>query len=120
MADQEVETSEDGTFDFSVPPGEYLLEVAHPAHTRALLSVNLLAGEARTIDVTLDEVQDPGDDVGQLSGRALLAGQLALPDGERDHSGINVEVTGAGVRVTTNSAGQFDLFLRAGHLHPRV
>ncbi|MCK5689595.1 carboxypeptidase regulatory-like domain-containing protein, partial [Myxococcota bacterium] len=109
-------TTADGVFNFGeLTPGVYTLEVSHATHFRQVRDIILGAGEARELSVKLDGIPDSQTDTsGHLSGVAHKAGELNLPEEARDHSGITVEITGAGVRTTTNSVGQFDLYLNAG------
>ncbi|MCB9535435.1 MAG: carboxypeptidase regulatory-like domain-containing protein [Myxococcales bacterium] len=110
-------TGEDGAFRFvDLVPGRYVMRVEHSGHEAREIDLGALGtGEAVSRDVTLDPLR--ADSVGQarLSGVALKQGELALADeAARDHSGITVEVEGAGLRTVTNRAGAFDLFLNPG------
>ncbi len=110
-------TTEDGTFRFvDLVPGRYVMRVEHSGHEAREVDLGALGtGEAVSRDVTLDPLR--ADSVGQarLSGVAYKQGELALADeAARDHSGVTVEVEGAGLRTVTNRAGAFDLFLNPG------
>ena len=112
-----------GTYRFeNLAPGRYRLEVVHAGHVAQVIELGRVeAGADITQDILLvpNPQINPGGPlpagVGRISGIAHKQGQLAIDDEAlRDHSGITVEVVGAGVRTVTNRLGAFDLFLNAG------
>ena len=80
------------------------------------LSISLSAGDSRELRVIMQPLPTGGENAqgGRIQGRAHRSGELSLPEAEQDHSGITIEVVGAGIRTVTNQAGQFDLFLNEG------
>ena len=110
-------TAQDGNFAFdTLIPGTYTVSVAHPTHYPVTYSLVLGPGKAATQGAQLVVLSSQSGDVTQahVTGVVHKAGQLALPVAQQDHSGITVEVVGAGVRTVTSLAGEFDLYLNPG------
>ena len=106
-----------GTFRFEgLAPGRYTLEVKHAAHVQQVIDLGRIeAGEEVSREILLVPLQAESEQVSRITGVAFKEGQLAIEDETlRDHSGITVEVVGAGVRTVTNRAGDFDVFVNAG------
>ena len=106
-----------GTFRFEgLAPGRYTLEVKHAAHVQQVIDLGRIeAGEEVSREILLVPLQAESERVSRITGVAYKEGQLAIEDETlRDHSGITVEVVGAGVRTVTNRAGDFDIFVNAG------
>jgi hypothetical protein len=110
-----VVTPTDGSFAFTdLVPGSYILETTHFGHVSQMKPIILKAGASLREDIILIRTSGVDNQSGRLTGQAVLAAQLSLPQEEQDHSGILVEVEGAGIRAYTNPKGTFDLYLSGG------
>ncbi|MCK5688586.1 carboxypeptidase regulatory-like domain-containing protein, partial [Myxococcota bacterium] len=112
-----ISTPSDGSFNFGeLMPGVYSLEIKHPAHFRQVRELSFTAGQHRNLEIILDAIPSTGntETSSHLTGIIHKAGELNLDVSQQDHSGITVEITGAGIRTTTNQQGRFDLYLASG------
>ncbi len=110
-------TDDTGRFMFpDLRPGEYLLSIEHGLYFAQLRTIQVSPAEQANVDIVLLALPDTlGDSTGRLTGVLYKASEANLPSGAaQDHSGILVEVLGQGIRTTTNSKGEFDLYLSAG------
>ena len=95
-------TDNQGLFEFTIPPGEYNIEVSKDCHFSKFVTVNLVAGITEDLDITLEALQSV------VTGRVSDAGGLAI-------SGAQVSASGDTVFTTlTNDAGNYQLCLNEG------
>ena len=111
-----ITTSTAGSFSFSeLTAGPYTITVAHPTHFPQSMSYHLTPGQVINANVQLSALDAaPNTNSAHITGVVHLAGQLVLPLAEQDHSGVSVEIQNTGVRVFTDTQGNFDILLTSG------
>lgn len=98
----------------AIVPGKASFVTSDATHFEAARDLILVAGEERQLNITLQSSDAGGDGTGHITGIARKGAETNQEAALQDHSGITVEVNGAGLRTATNSGGTFDLFLLPG------
>ncbi|HEY4221744.1 MAG TPA: carboxypeptidase regulatory-like domain-containing protein, partial [Myxococcota bacterium] len=107
-------TKADGAFALTgIAPGVVTLTATQAAHQDVARDLILVAGDDRTVDVTLTSLSDSASpDAGHISGVARKGDQVGAAS--PDFSGIDVAIQALGVHVSTAVDGTYALTVAAG------
>lgn len=95
-------TDDQGRFEFTIPPGEYNLNISKDCHFSRVVSVNLVAGVIEELDIVLEALQ------------SIITGRVTDSEGQAI-AGAQVSAVADTVFTTfTNNAGNFKLCLNQG------
>jgi len=104
--DEQVLTDSEGKFEFTIPPGEYNIEISKDCHFSKSVSVNLVAGVTEELDIVLLALQSiitgrVSDNAGQAIAGAEVSAELS--------AGSDTVFS-----AFTNPTGDYQLCLNAG------
>lgn len=99
---EQILTDSQGEFEFTIPPGEYNLNVSKDCHFSKSITVNLVAGVTENLDIVLEALQ------------SIITGRVTDSAGQ-PIAGAQVSADGDTIFTTlTNQTGDYQLCLNEG------